>query len=148
MTIQNNEKPKCPEGLYWRGNTIWMSYQNAAGRQIRQSTKTNKIEDAKTVRAQAIADVSRGAEPKGITASITFEQAKKLIIEDYRDNKQDTATLEYRLKSLEKYFGPKRKMASIKRHTLQAYKTHRRKVVSEVTVNREFACCAVYFPSP
>lgn len=54
------DKPSGHAGIYWRGGTLWIQFYDQRGKRRRESTRGTSIRDAKTLRAQRLAEVNKG----------------------------------------------------------------------------------------
>lgn len=54
------DKPSGHPGIYWRGGTLWIQFYDQQGGRRRESTRSKSIRDAKRLRAQLLAEVSKG----------------------------------------------------------------------------------------
>jgi len=84
VTKPKKNKPKLPKGYYWRGNNIWISYQDARGRQERESTGTDNLEDAKKIRAKRIVEVSEGQTPGKYFKKVSYDELADDLETEYR----------------------------------------------------------------
>jgi len=133
-------------GVYKRGKIWWVAYGNGNGRQIRESSGSNKKADALAVLEKKRTEVREGKPPilkKG--KKITFEDFSKEYLKE-REDKKSFAFFEQLIMQLNKFFG-KYHLDQINLSLAKQYKLKRRndeavnrgKKISPSTINREIA---------
>lgn len=133
-------------GIYKRGRLYWIAYGDGSGRQVRESTGSEKITDARKVLIDKKKEILDGKQP-------ILKKGKKVRFEDFsreylseREDKKSFAFYEQMIGQLNKFFGkyhldqitlPLAKEYKMKRRNDEA--VNRGKKISPSTINREIS---------
>lgn len=147
-------RPELPAGLYWRGGVIWLKLYLRGGLVLRESTKTDRLAEARRV-----LDLRRGAMANGVKIEpradrVTCGELFDDLVTEYRINERRSLDrLEDSLGHLRPVFAPIRAHhvteADVRRYVgrrLAAVTAHRCPgpdhacpTVAPATINRELA---------
>ncbi|MGO9059035.1 MAG: tyrosine-type recombinase/integrase [Candidatus Binataceae bacterium] len=137
--MANSTEGKLPEGIYWRGATLWIRY-SVRGKQQRESTGSNSLHRAKQLLKKRTGQVEAGTFVGPASEKVTFDDLAQGITSDYRANNYASIDrLQCSLRHLREHFGAYRAV-DIKPAAVTAYKDNRRaQGASNASINRETA---------
>jgi hypothetical protein len=130
------------DGLYQRPDSavFWITYQNADGRRVRESTHTTDRDTAKRVLEDKKGRIARGDSPLPRMDRVPYTEAREDLLTYYRvHGTRNITEAEGRLDHLDPYFTGAR-IARIGAAEVEAYALHRQQAgAANATINRELA---------
>lgn len=123
--------------IYKRGNVFWVKYYRA-GKPYYESSKSDKITDAKSLLKQKEGEIEAGTFSGLRVKKILFDELAQDLINDYKMNgRKSTDTAEDRLNHLKLHFSGMR-VVNITTDLIQRYMVRRQEEGAENgTINRE-----------
>jgi integrase len=136
--MQSTKRPKLPRGLRWRGKSqfIWFGWRDEKGVQHQKSTETSDPAKALLVKMKFLEDQKERCEgdytegpdlqrePLAKVAALYFEWKTA-------NSSATTVKRETRIfRAVERFFGPKVRVKSIKLHLIRQYQKRRREQIS------------------
>jgi integrase len=132
--------------IYKRGRVYWLKYyaidpETGAKRPIRESSATDRFEEAKTLLRQREGTIANGTVITPKTVRLTFAEAGEGVINDYRINGK--RSLEDVTRHIKRHLAPffgRRRMAAISTADVRQYIALRQgQGAKNATINRELA---------
>ncbi len=123
--------------IYQRGQVWWIDYYDQKRRRIQESSRSPNRQDAEQLLTLRKAEVLRGVYKRPV--KVTFGEFGERYMEHAKANKRSWLRDQQMLEHLEEFLGSERQLTDITPVDIEAYKLHRRKLVSGSTVNRELA---------
>jgi hypothetical protein len=133
---------KTVKGLYQRPDSgvFWASYQDASGRRVRESLKTNDRHTAERLLLDKLGRIARGEQLLPRADKIKYDELRGDLIVYYETREtRDLAEARARLKHLDRFFVGRRAV-TINPDVVTKYAGERQKAgAANGTVNRELA---------